>query len=157
MSTTETTGAALVAECEMRAGLKPPVAIGPGPFGTRMYFEVTGGEVTGDRIAGTVLTGGGDWALIGPDGVARLDVRAQVQTHDGAVILLQYHGVLEMNDAVQRALAEGGSTSFADQYFRTNPRMECGDERYAWVNSTLFVGEGRIAEGGVHYRISRIT
>jgi hypothetical protein len=55
------------------------------------------------------------------------------------------------------AMAPGGSTGFDDQCFRTTPRLETGDERYAWVNSTLFVGEGRMTEAGVEYRIYRIT
>jgi hypothetical protein len=55
------------------------------------------------------------------------------------------------------AMAPGGSTGFDDQYFRTTPRLETGDERYAWVNSTLFVGEGRMTEAGVEYRIYGIT
>ena len=38
--------------------LKPPVEIGAGPYGTRLYFEVTEGNVTGERISGRVLSGG---------------------------------------------------------------------------------------------------
>ena len=54
----------LVHECTFNAILKPPLPIGPGPIGTRMYYEVTGGEMIGDRLRGTLL-GGGEWALIG--------------------------------------------------------------------------------------------
>ena len=47
-------------------------------------------------------------------------------------------------------------TDFGDQYFFTNPRMETGDPRYAWVNTTFFIGEGRILPGlGVEYRVWR--
>ncbi|HYF28703.1 MAG TPA: DUF3237 domain-containing protein, partial [Baekduia sp.] len=83
------------------AMLKPPVEIGPGPLGTRMFFEAIDGPVTGERLRGTVLTGGGDWALLGPDGFVRLDVRAQMRTDDGAAVYLRYDGLLEFNDAVQ--------------------------------------------------------
>ena len=43
----------------------------------------------------------------------------------------------------------GGSTTaeFGDQYFFTNPRCETGDERYAWLNQTFLVGQGRISRG----------
>ena len=145
----------LVQECSFAAALKPPVPIGAGPIGTRMYYEIDGGEVVGERLRGRVL-GGGEWALIGPDGFLRVDVRAQVETHDGAHIYVQYLGLLEMNDAVQRAVTSGGGTEYDDQYFYTNPRMESGDARYAWVNTTFFVGEGRLRPGpGVEYRIWR--
>jgi len=145
----------LVQECTFSATLKPPVPVGAGPIGMRMVYEVSGGEVVGERLRGRVL-GGGEWALIAPDGFLRVDVRVQMETHDGAHIYVQYLGLLEMNEAVQRAAAEGGATDFGDQYFYTNPRMETGDPRYAWVNTTFFIGEGRLRPGpGVEYRVWR--
>ena len=67
----------LVHEMTYHAMLKPPMPVGDGPFGNRMFFEVTGGEVKGDRIRGTFVGGGGDWILVGPDGIGRLDVRVK--------------------------------------------------------------------------------
>ena len=145
----------LVQEFAFKAMLKPPVPIGAGPIGTRMYYELTGGEVEGERLRGKVL-GGGEWALIGPDGYLRVDVRAQVETQDGAFLYVQYVGLLEMNPAVQGAIENGTGTEFSDQHFYTNPRIETGDARYSWVNTTFFIGEGRILPGlGVEYRVWR--
>jgi hypothetical protein len=145
----------LVHEFTMSAMLKPPLPIGAGPIGTRMYYDVIDGEIVGDRLRGKVL-GGGEWALIGPDGCLRVDVRLQAETHDGAHLYIQYVGLLELNEAVQGALASGGGTECGDQSFFTNPRIETGDERYAWANKTFFVGEGRILPGlGVEYRVWR--
>ena len=144
-----------VEEFTFSAQLKPPVPIGAGPIGTRMYYDVADGKVIGERLRGNVL-GGGEWALIGPDGFLRVDVRLQVETHDGAFLYIQYTGLLEMNKAVQDATTAGRGTQFGDQYFFTNPRMETGDARYAWVNTTFFVGEGRMLPGlGVEYRVWR--
>ena len=152
-ATESVTTLALDFEFEFHAMLKPPVEIGPGPYGTRLFFEAIEGEVTGERVSGRVLSGGGDWLLVGPDGWARLDVRAQIQTHDDALILMSYLGILEMNDSVQRALQTGGETEYGDQYFRTTPRLEAGDPRYSWTNQSVFVGQGRIFPGlGVEYR-----
>ena len=47
-------------------------------------------------------------------------------------------------------------TAFDDQYFVTTPRMECGDERYEWVNHTMFVARGRFTRSGVCYEVYRI-
>ena len=70
---------------------------------------------------------------------------------------MQYHGVLEMNEKMQSAMASAGSTEFADQYFRITPRFETGDERYGWLNQSVFVGEGRLYPGfGVEYRVDRV-
>ena len=41
-----------------------------------------------------------------------------------------------------------------DQYFRTTPRFETGDTRYAWLNQSVSVAEGRLLPGfGVEYRV----
>ena len=145
----------LVEEFTFKAQLKPPLPVGAGPIGTRMYYDVSGGEVIGDRIRGKLL-GGGEWALIGPDGFLRPDVRLQVETHDGAYLYIQYLGLLELNEKVQSALANGTGTEYGDQYFFTNPRIETGDERYEWVNTTFFIGEGRILpNSSVEYRVWR--
>lgn len=147
----------LVSEFEYSADLVID-DLGPGPFGQRVIATVTGGTVEGDRIKGTMVGAGADWLLVGPDGFGRLDVRATFKTHDGALIYVQYHGVVEVTEDMGAIL--GGATNsvnYGDQYFFTNPRLETGDERYQWVNRTQFLGEGRLAAGPtVHYRVYRV-
>ena len=54
------------------------------------------------------------------------------------------------------SMASGEGTDFGDQYFFTNPRIETGDERYAWLNKTFFVGQGRFRPNQrVEYRVMR--
>ncbi len=146
----------LVHEFTYRATLDRQV-IGPVPFGTRVVFTVTGGWAKGERINGKAIGAGGDWMLMGSDGFGRLDVRGQIQTNDGAVLYVSYAGLLEMNQSVQTATSAGSETGYNDQYFRTMPRIESGDDRYTWVNKTLFVARGRIVTGGVEYEVYRIT
>jgi Protein of unknown function (DUF3237) len=157
-ATAAATGMELQYEFEFHAMLKPPLEIGAGPFGTRLFFEATEGEVAGERLSGRLLTGGGDWLLVGPDGWGRLDVRTQIETHDGAHIYITYDGVLEMTEGFQKAFAEGGETGWEDQYFRTTPRLETGDPRYAWLNQSVFVAQGRAYPGlAVQYRVFRVA
>jgi Protein of unknown function (DUF3237) len=118
---------------------------------------VTGGAVTGPRLNGQVLSGGGDWALIGSDGRVRLDVRGQFETDDGAFVYMTYDGIIEFNEAMQQAMASGGETDFGDQYFRTTPRFETGDERYRWLTQSVFVARGRAYRSGVAYEVFRVT
>ena len=134
-------------QCRPRDRARPPE-----------IFEIEGGRVEGPDIKGRLLGGGGDWILVGADGFGRLDVRGQLMTDDGAAIYVQYFGILEMNDAVMRNLADPSkATEYADQYFRTTPRLETGDSRYAWVNRTVFVAEGRMPSvRGVEYRVYRV-
>jgi Protein of unknown function (DUF3237) len=160
MGTTTTPPAAIETEhvFDYHAMLKPPVAIGPGPFGNRVFYEAVGGRVSGLRVNGEVLGGGGDWALVGPDGWTRLDVRGQCRTDDGALLYFKYRGLIEPSEAVLRAIAGGEETAFDDQYFRISLEVETGDRRYAWLTQSALVGRGRICSGpGVAYEIFRIA
>ena len=148
----------LVHEFTYTAKLADVVPVGAGPYGKRRIREVVGGEVTGDRIRGRVGTGGADWVLVGPDGWGRVDVRLTIHTHDDAHLYVQYFGVIEYTDAALAANAGERPSDYGDHYFRIAPRLETGDERYAWVNQTLFVGEGRLHPGPVvEYRVHRVT
>ena len=139
------------------ADLKPPVEIGAGPLGTRIVYDVLGGRAEGPRLRGRLLESGADWILVDASGIGRLDVRGTLETHDGARIYIQYFGVLEMNDAVQNAIAGGGSTDFGDTYFMTQPRFETGDPRYAWLNAVVAVAEGRVLPNAVEYRVFQVS
>ena len=140
-----------------RADLEAPVEIGAVPSGSRQIYHVTGGSFEGPRLEGKILAGGGDWLLIGNDGVGRLDVRATFETEDGARVYVQYHGVLIINEKVGVALAEGRETQYGDTYFMTQPRFETGDPRYAWLNSIVAVSEGRVLPNAVEYRVFQVV
>lgn len=132
-----------------------PTPIGQGPFGNRIVHEIANGTVTGERISGKLL-GASDWSLVGEDGFLRIDARGQIETDDGACLYIQYQGLLELSDTLREALDKGEGTDFGDQYCVINMRIEAGDERYKWVNTTLFVGQGRsLSDRGVEYCIYR--
>ncbi|MBI2964323.1 MAG: DUF3237 domain-containing protein [Deltaproteobacteria bacterium] len=145
-------------EFTYRAALNPLIDIGAGPYGNRIVGEVIGGDFSGPRLKGKVLSGGADWALVGADGRLRIDVRLQLLSDDGAAIYLAYYGILEFNEKMQQALAQGGGTEFADHYWRTNPRFETGHPKYAWMNHGVFIGEGRMLPGRIaEYRVYRVS
>ena len=149
--------------CTLRIDLAPEMGDGgpEGPFGHRFLLEIVGGEVEGERLDGTIRSGGGDWLLLGRDGWGRLDVRFSIATGDGATITYTGVGLLEFNAAVGTALSTSGETDFDDQYYRTVGRLECGDARYAWVNQSMFVTTGRMAPRttgrGLEGRVLRVT
>jgi hypothetical protein len=145
-------------EFTFTARVEAPVEVGAGPFGNRSVFAVVGGEVTGDRVSGKVASGGGDWVLIGDDGFGRLDARMTIDTADGAHLYVEFHGLLELNEAAGAAMNGEREIDFGDLYARIAPRIETGDSRYEWVNRSLFVGDGRIVSGpAVEYRVSRVA
>lgn len=137
-----------------RASLKAPLEVGDGAFGNRLFFEVTGGSFDGPRLRGTIESGGGDWLLLGADGIARLDVRAIFATDDGARIYMQYPGIIAFSEAIQAAIAgTGPATAYGDAHWVTQPRFETGDPRYAWLNRVVAIGEGHAVPGAVEYRV----
>jgi hypothetical protein len=74
------------------------------------------------------------------------------------VIYVQYFGLLGLTPGILDILRGGITpTNFGEQYFFTNPRLETGDERYSWVNQTLFIGEGRLVLGRAEYRVRRVA
>jgi hypothetical protein len=141
-------------EFTMRAVLGSTQVVGRVAAGVRMVVPVTGGWVRGERLSGEIVPPGADWAIVG-DGWARVDVREQLRTDDGATIYVAYEGLLEVNDKVLGALADPAlETGWDDQYFRVTPRLEAAAEQYDWVNYTVFVARGRIAPDGVEYEVS---
>jgi hypothetical protein len=132
---------------------------GTGPMGyNRLVWIVTGGEFSGDRLKGTLPAGGGDWMTVGADGYGRLDVNATLQTHDGANIYVEYRGLVKATEATLINAGGGNAPNeWNDGYFYTNPRMETSDERYAWVNTTFWVSQGRLVGGPrVEYQVYRV-
>ena len=92
----------LIHEFDVAGSLKPPVV-----FGSRMFLEIAEGKVSGERLNGTLLSGGGDWIVLGADGWGQVDVRGQIETDDGAYIYTHYTGLLELNDKVLNATTTG--------------------------------------------------
>jgi uncharacterized protein DUF3237 len=136
----------------------PMVSTKGSPRGERQYWEMTEGELMGDKIKAHIAMPGGDWYSAGIDGFGRPDVRVQLVTDDGAVILLHYTGLVQTTDAFTQAASEGEPTHFEDQYMRMVMGFDTGAEKYAWLNRSLYVAEGRLSgKDEIEYRIYRLT
>jgi hypothetical protein len=147
--------------CTYRALLEPEQHdVGSMHAGRRMIAVVTSGEFTGDRLAGRVLRGGGDWATIEESrDVLRLDARVTWETHDGAKIYVTYRGILRPLGEAQDQAQRGAMAPAEDAerlYFRISPRFETGDERYRWLNDLVAIGMGAIIPGGVQYAVFEV-
>jgi hypothetical protein len=121
-----------------------------------LTFITTGGVIEGPKLQGELLPGGGDWLLVGSDGTGRVDVRATLRTHDGALIHYESRGIIKIPaDGMQR-LAEGEVLPFDETYVRTTPRFETADERYAWLSEVVAVGYNILSPNHIDYRIYRV-
>lgn len=123
-------------------------------LGVRQLYVVSHGKVSGDRINGKVLAGGGDNLLVDPGGLGHVDARLTWETDDGAIIYVQYFGRVELNEDSAAAFQSGKGMKFGDIHFVTQPRFETGDARYEWLNRTVAIAEGRVADGhAIEYNI----
>ena len=70
----------------VRVELAPPVEQGVIDGGRRRFVPIVGGTISGPRLTGTVMPGGGDWQTIYPGGYTRLDARYFLKAADGTAI-----------------------------------------------------------------------
>jgi hypothetical protein len=133
----------LVPLATMVAELRKPFVLSGTPAGTRMIFEVESGSITGDRLNAKLKgDAAADWLTVGPDGTGTLDVRVLVETDDGALVFIQYHGRVDV--------ATPGAHTYA------TPRFETGDERYLWLNKIQAVGKGTLDGATLTYEICEV-
>ena len=122
----------LIPLCTVAVTLREPIAVGAGPAGLRLVYEVEEATVKGDRLNGRMIgQASADWLTI-TGTTATLDVRATLESDDGAVVFAQYTGRTDIS----------GGPGTSPIYVA--PRFETGDERYAWLNSIQAAGKGEL-------------
>jgi hypothetical protein len=119
-----------------------PLDAGDVGKGTRRFVPIAGGEVSGPKLRGKVLPGGGDWQIIRDDGVAELEARYTVQAGDRALIFVRNYGLRHGPPQVIAALAAGGAVDPASYYFRGATFFETSAPQYAWLARQIVVCVG---------------
>jgi hypothetical protein len=126
----------------VKAMLAPPVEQGEVDGKRKRFIQVTGGEVYGPKLQGTVLDGGGDWQAIAPNGLTELWAKYQVRAKDGNVIGITNVGVRTASPEVIERLAKGENVDPALYYFRTTTSFEVGAGPHEWLRRHAFVARG---------------
>jgi len=137
--------------------LGPPVTIGDTPRGHRLIVPVLGGRFEGPRISGTILAGGTDALLIRPDGITELDVRATLETNDGALIYCAYRGLATNVPAVMPRWAQGEAISPDEYSITALPAFETSAPQYAWLQESVAIAKVTLVRGGVAYDVFSVT
>lgn len=113
-----------------------------------IYNVREGGWVKGPRIEGKLKAPAADWLRILPDGTMRLDVRGTIETADGALIYINYGGVIRHTELSLAKEQSGEIIADDEMYFVISVNMRTSDERYLWVNQAQYVGKmNRVKEG----------
>ena len=143
--------------CVLTVELAGIQEMGDGRAGKRRIIPIIGGVVNGERLSGTILNVGADWQTVFSTGLAELDTRYAMKTHDGAIIEICNYGFRHGPAEVIDAIANGEEVSADQYYMRTHARLETGDARYDWVNRTLFVGAGARNQSSVTMALYEIV
>jgi hypothetical protein len=139
---------------EFDASVSSEIAIRRGADPARLsiwYF--TGGRFCGEGVQGVLLPGGGDWATVESEDKLRIDVRAVLETDDGARIYMQYRGLWRavLPGALMRLFRDGRPYRHEEHYLRVAAEFETDASRYSWLNGIVAIGVGGYADGGVHF------
>jgi Protein of unknown function (DUF3237) len=128
------------------------------PLGERLCWQVSTAILHGPRIDATLAMPATDWIRLGSDGIRRPDLRAQITTNDGELILFRYDlALIRASERFLAALKSGEATTFDDQYMRIAPQFEVGAGPYAWLGESLFLGRGRLTgPNAIEYEIYRV-
>ncbi len=119
----------LVPLCIATVSLAETFSVSP----TLAIGEVTGLRMEGERIHADLKgNAAADWIKISPEGYGTLDVKATVETDDGAIIHMTYSGRMLFDTM----------TVYAAPLYHT------GDERYAWINRIQAAAKGTFSEDG---------
>ena len=125
-----------------RITIDKPLEVGQASYGQRRIINITGGSFSGPRLSGKVLPGGADWQIIRSDGVAEVEARYTLETHDGDLIYISNWGYRHGPPEVIKRLNSGEKVDPSEYYFRTLPKFETGSTEYAWLNSLICVAVG---------------
>jgi hypothetical protein len=116
-----------------------PIEIGAVATGTRRVIAITGGTVTGPRLAGRILPGGADFQLIRADGVAELHARYVIETDAKELVYVENSGLRHGPADAMARLKRGEQVDPALIYCRTSPRFETAAPALQWLVRDLFI------------------
>ncbi len=146
---------------EVKIPQKPYHSIGETPMGYRMITTPDkGATVTGPKLNGTVLEGGGDPYLLRKDGVGLVDARITIQADDGDLIGMSYLGISKYPEETRKALGRGEKVPIDDYYFYVGVLFETASKRYRWMNETFAIAKGfhphEFLGRGIGYKVYKI-
>ncbi|EAU32546.1 conserved hypothetical protein [Aspergillus terreus NIH2624] len=136
-------------ELDFRMSIKmnPKVSVGPSIWGHRDWVTFVGGQWAGRWGKGIVLPGGQDSQIVTKESNTSLRASYMLQTADepAAWIIVKTDGWLT---GAKDVLDKVNDPAVADTVnpntykYRINLSMETGDERYAFLNTLMWIGSG---------------
>jgi hypothetical protein len=127
------------------------------PNPRRQWWQMTHATLDGPQLHAESAMPGIDWFTPYPDGYGRPHVRIPLQTNDGALVLLEYQGIVHASPAFVRAVEQDTPTQWDDQYMRMALTFDTSTIRYAWLMQNLFIARGRLVGAkSLEYDVYRV-
>ncbi|MBO47377.1 MAG: hypothetical protein CMJ96_10875 [Planctomycetes bacterium] len=121
---------------DLTLDLAPTCQIGVSGYGNHQFAVFNGGQFEGQKLRGKVISGTISWHNES-DGIYNLE------TEDGALIHIKNPRIYRTGPSVKfRSSRAFAMRDPKNMYFRTTPSFGTDDQRYAWLNRSLFVGTG---------------
>ena len=133
---------AMIYQLEVAGPLESRDGAGANP--RRRYWQMSRAILEGPHINASSAMPGIDWFTPYPNGNGRPHVRLPFHTNDGALLLLEYRGIVEASKAFLRAVEEDTPTQWEDQYMRMALTFDTASPRYQWLVDSLFIARGRL-------------
>ena len=105
--------------------------------GRRTVIPITGGTFEGPKLKGTIVNGGADYQLNGPDGRTELEAIYCIKTDDGVYIHVRNRGII----------ANGKDAAFIKE---NGCILQCIFHQHSAVNDLSFHGNLQTAGSRVH-------
>ncbi|KAL1960519.1 hypothetical protein VTO42DRAFT_7818 [Malbranchea cinnamomea] len=151
-------------ELDFRMSLKlnPTVSVGQSLWGQRDWVTYIGGQWAGRWGKGMVLPGGQDSQVVVKELATSVKARYLLQTADDppAYIAVKSNGWLTGARDVLEKVADpnqADSINPSTYKYRLTLTMETGDDRYAFVNTVMWVGSGCRRASELIFDAFRIT
>jgi hypothetical protein len=111
----------------------------------------------GPRLKASSIMSGIDWFTPLPNGFGRPHVRLPFRTDDGALLMLEYHGLVQASARFNQAVERDEGTDWEDQYMRMTMFFETASPQYAWLMQSVFIARGRLLGAkSIEYEVHRL-
>lgn len=131
---------------------------GSAPDPRRQFWQMSRATLRGPNLNATSAYPGIDWFSPHDDGFGRPHVMLPFHTDDGALLMLEYRGIVQATAAFKQAVEGDTSTDWSDQYMRMALMFDTTSPKYSWLRENLFLARGRLlAAKGIEYDVYRVS
>ncbi len=147
---------------ELRVAVDDPFQLGGHDHDGLHFAPIVGGTLSGPRLDGRILPGGGDW-WVGRGMTVQLDARYNIEARlsgssdETAAVEVVNRGYWRTDEATYERMLAGDEVDESRLYYRTAFTFRTDHPDLAWLCRSQFIGYARPAPGHVMIRVFRLV